>query len=109
ELFDPNDLWSDVPTPLFDATLLERLSFGNRLTSVRRSKALPPAAVGSEPQTWLAHLPDVRLQQSSDDLITKFRYHPGTQLLVSESDPQHTVSPDPLHVESAPPGTPAYD
>ena len=88
---------------LSDVKLAERLGFGNTISSIRRGRRRPAS------DSRILTPPDVRRRDHPRDEVRKFRYDSETNLLVSESDPRHTESPDPLNVESAQPGTPNHD
>lgn len=109
EQVDTQGLWSDVPNPLLDATASQRMAFGNKLSSVHRAKQIEPLQLALEQEEWLALLPPPKQRMDPQDVVSKYQYAETTQQLIARSDPQHTVSPDPLHVESAPMGTPLYD
>lgn len=88
---------------LGDITMNERLAFGNRLASVTRGRLF------NLTDSWLYQLPSARRRDHPKDEIRKYRFDAASQLLLSESDPRHTISPDPFDVESAPPGSPLYN
>jgi len=99
---------SDPDLALKDVPQKDRLSFGNLLAVVTRGRKLAISAAPLDPQLWEA-LPETKKQDHPEDVIVKYRYDNDNQLLLSTSDPRHTVSADPLHVESANAGEPAFD
>ncbi|MHC1764551.1 MAG: RHS repeat-associated core domain-containing protein [Verrucomicrobiia bacterium] len=106
---DQASLWFGGGWTLLDLTQAERMAFGNQLAKVERGRALGLEFRYAEQPGWLASLPSPRLRAHPDDAIVKTVYDAGTQLPVSRSDPLHTVSPSPSHVESAPVGSALYD
>lgn len=97
--------------PLDQAT---RLGFGLELSRVVRARLFdwatnaPSVLAGDDP------LPDP-LTALEDDVVIKWTYDRDIQEEASRSDSEHTVSPDPRHVESIPlgelghqPGHPQY-
>jgi hypothetical protein len=99
--------WPDLDPVLSDVTMGERMSFGNLLATVTRGRRVGPGT--PRDLTFWDTAPDVKAFDSADDIITKYTFDPISQLLLTRSDPRFTVSADPLHVESSPPGYPNYD
>ncbi|MHA4871590.1 RHS repeat-associated core domain-containing protein [Duganella sp. PWIR1] len=103
------DDWNLVPATLADVSADSRLSFGNQLARVERGRAMSELDRVAGQAQWIAALPDPRQRLDAGDAVVKQVFHSRTQVLLSVSDARATVSPDPLHVESAPPGTPAFN
>lgn len=101
--------WAEVRTTLSDLTADNRMAFGNQLAKVERGRAIGEFDRAAEQEQWIAALPAVELRSDGEDAVIKQVFDPHTQVLISTSDVRATVSPDPLHVESAPPGTASYD
>lgn len=99
----------ELPVSLERVSATERLAFGNELATIERGRAMAEFDSVSEQSDWIAALPSTYARDDPDDAIVKRVFSPVHQLLVSTSDVRATVSPDPLHVESAPPGSTGYD
>lgn len=101
--------WAWVPAAPTQITAGERMAFGNQLARIERGKAMAELDRVAEQDQWIAALPDSKVRADPTDAIVKQRFDPGTHVVTSVSDVRATVSPDPLHVESAPPGTPSFN
>lgn len=100
--------WPSAEHVLGDVAMAERMSFGNLLAKVVRCTPVqvPLGSLGHD--RW-SGIPAVHVVGSQGDVVVKYTYHSETQLMRSRSDPRHSMSADPHHVESATPGDPAYD
>jgi RHS repeat-associated protein len=100
--------WPDISPTLGDISMKERMNFGNLLATVTRGrrKGLSATSIGSD---FLRLIPPIKVLDHSQDVVVKYNYDKDSQLLVSKSDPRHTISADPLHVESAGPGHPNFN
>jgi RHS repeat-associated protein len=94
--------WPDIDPVIGDITLEDRMNFGNLLATVTRGRRIPIDQIirGFGPDFW-NQFPVVKAYDRPEDIVIKYKYDPKSQLLVSKSDPRHTSSADPLHVESA--------
>lgn len=99
----------DLDPLLGDVTISQRMSFGNLLATVTRAKRMAGVYSLLDPTFWEDAVPGVKWSGDPDDIVTKSTYDPISQLCLSRSDPRHTISADPVHVESAGPGDAAYD
>jgi RHS repeat-associated protein len=100
--------WPDFVAVLDDVPIRDRMAFGNLMAEVSRGRRVSVGAVG-EAGGWDDAVPRIKTRDHPDDRVIKYRYTPELQLLWTVSDPRHTLSPDPLHVESAQPGEVGYD
>jgi YD repeat-containing protein len=101
--------WASVPAMLADVTAAKRMGFGNQLAKIERGKAMSELDRASEQDQWVSALPQNNVRADPADAIVKQRFDPATQVLLSASDVRATASPDPLNVESAPPGSPSFN
>lgn len=113
-LFGRDDLadsisWPDVDPVLGDVGMNERMSFGNLLATVTRGRRVAHSAATIDPSFWERNIPSVKMPDDTDDVVVKYDYDRESQLLTSQSDPRHTISADPLHVESARSGDPNFN
>lgn len=113
-LFSRDDLadslpWPDIDPAMGDVPIKDRMSFGNLLAIVTRGQRMALAAAPLDSQFWAQGLPKVKMPDHPTDVVIKYRYDRDSQLLISTSDPRHTASADPLHVESSKLGEPNYD
>ena len=98
----------DVGAFIGDVSREARLGFGNLLAAVTRGRRFPTGS-SLRLKAWREQLPPVKRRDHPDDVITKYTYAQDSQLPVSRSDPRHTLSADPLHVELALAGSRAFD
>ncbi|MBF6474686.1 MULTISPECIES: RHS repeat-associated core domain-containing protein [Nocardia] len=89
----------DIDPVIGDLPYRIRASFGNLLASVARGRR-----IGADDP-----VPPIKRRDHPDDIVHKYTYLPELCLLRTASDPRTTESADPLHVESAPAGSPAHD
>jgi RHS repeat-associated protein len=104
-----HEQWAHVSATLADVTAEERMAFGNQLAKIERGKAMAKFDQAAEQEQWIAALPQSKIRVDPTDAFVKQRFDFKTQVLLSVSDVRATASPDPLHVESAPPGTPSFN
>ncbi|MEV7132221.1 RHS repeat-associated core domain-containing protein [Arthrobacter sp. NPDC093128] len=72
-----------------------RLTFGNLLTVVKRTKGLDLGQLGQIAGLWSSEVfPDI-FGAGGDDVIQKFTYEPEAGQVLTASDPRVTTSPDP--------------
>lgn len=98
-----------LPFALEGVTAAERMGFGNELATIERGRPMPEFDRVAEQPEWISAVPSVYSRADPDDAIVKRVFSPATQLLLTVSDVRATLSPDPMHVESAPVGSNGYD
>ena len=93
--------WPDMDPILADVSMNDRMSFANLLATVTRGRRVAQGADPLDPGFWEQGVPLIKMPDHPDDVVMKYCYDRTSQLLFSNSDPRHTVSADPKHVESS--------